>query len=79
VTPSSLMVSYQAEVIELATLAERRHRIEDYGRTRRERVQEIEQQRADRAAERRLLEGVNAFCASRRGPWKSPLLRCSTR
>jgi hypothetical protein len=52
---------YQAEVIELVTLAERRHRIEDYGRMLRERVQEIEQQRADRAAERRLLEGVNAL------------------
>jgi hypothetical protein len=33
---------YRAEVIELAELAERRHRIEDYGRMLRERAQEIE-------------------------------------
>ena len=33
-----LLDTYQAEVIELAELAERRHRIEDYGRMLRERV-----------------------------------------
>ena len=39
----------------------------DRGRMLRERVREITQQRADRAAELRLLEGVDAFCASVRG------------
>jgi site-specific DNA recombinase len=62
-----LIDAYQAEVIELAELAERRHRIEDHGRLLRERVREIAQQRVDRAAEWRLLEGVDAFCASVRG------------
>jgi site-specific DNA recombinase len=67
-----LIDAYQAEVIELAELAERRHRIEDHGRMLRERVREIEQQRADRAAELRLLEGVDAFCASVRGAMEEP-------
>src|SRR5262249_2761184 len=51
-----LIDAYQAGVIELAELAERRHRIEDHGQMLRERVREIEQQRADRATELRLLE-----------------------
>jgi site-specific DNA recombinase len=67
-----LIDAYQAEVIELAELAERRHRIEDHGRMLRERVREIEQQRADRAAELRLLEGVDAFCASVREAMEEP-------
>jgi len=67
-----LIDAYQAEVIELAELAERRHRIEDHGRMLRERVREIAQQRADRAAELRLLEGVDAFCASVRGAMEEP-------
>ena len=36
------------------------------------RVQEIEQQRRDRAAELRLLEGVDAFCASIRDAMVTP-------
>jgi site-specific DNA recombinase len=56
-----LIDAYQAEVIELAELAERRRRIEDHGLMLQERVGEIEQQRADQAAELRLLEGVEAF------------------
>jgi hypothetical protein len=36
--PGTLWNPYQAEVIELAKLAERRHRIEDDGRMLRERV-----------------------------------------
>ena len=67
-----LVDAYQAEVIELAELAERRRRIEDYGRMLRERVREIAQQRADRAAELRLLEGVDAFCASVQGAMEDP-------
>jgi site-specific DNA recombinase len=43
-----LVDAYQAEVIELPALAERRRRIEDHGRMLRERVREITQQRADR-------------------------------
>jgi chromosome segregation ATPase len=64
-----LIDAYQAEVIELA---ERRRRIEDHGRMLQERVGEIEQQRADQAAELRLLEGVEAFCASVRGALAEP-------
>jgi site-specific DNA recombinase len=67
-----LIDAYQAEVIELAELAERRRRIEDHGRILQERVREIAQQRADRAAELRLLEGVDAFCASVRGVLEEP-------
>jgi hypothetical protein len=35
-------------------------------------VQEIDQQRMDRAAELWLLEGVDAFCASVRGAMEDP-------
>jgi site-specific DNA recombinase len=67
-----LIDAYQAEVIELTELAERRRRIEDHGRMIRERMREIAQQRADRTAELRLLEGVDAFCASVRGAMEDP-------
>ena len=43
-----LIDAYQAEVIDLTELAERRRRIEDQGRMLRERVREIEQQRTER-------------------------------
>jgi site-specific DNA recombinase len=62
-----LVDAYQAEVIELSELAERRRRIEDHGRMLRERVRAIAQQRSERSADLRLLEGVDAFCASVRG------------
>jgi site-specific DNA recombinase len=48
-----LVDAYQAEVIELTELAERRRRIEDHGRMLRERVREIAQQRSERSAELR--------------------------
>jgi site-specific DNA recombinase len=64
--------AYQAEVIALTELAERRRRIAEQGHMLRERVREIEQQRADRAAELRLLEGVDAFGASVRGALEAP-------
>jgi site-specific DNA recombinase len=67
-----LVDAYQAEVIELPELAERRRRIEDYGRMLRERVREITQQRSERSAELRLLEGVDAFCASIRAAMTAP-------
>src|SRR5262245_32435607 len=53
-----LLDAYQAEVIELAELAERRQRLTEQRQLLRARVQEIEQQRLDRVAELRLLEGV---------------------
>ncbi|MGE3542024.1 MAG: recombinase family protein [Candidatus Tectimicrobiota bacterium] len=67
-----LLDAYQAEVIELTELAERRQRLTEQGQHLRARVQEIEQQRRDRAAELRLLEGVDAFCASIRDAMVAP-------
>ena len=67
-----LVDAYQAEVIELAELAERRQRLTEQGQLLRARVQEIAQQRRDRAAELRLLEGVDAFCASIRDAMVAP-------
>lgn len=67
-----LVDAYQAEVIELPELAERRRRIDDHGRMLRERVREIAQQRSERSAEIRLLEGVDAFCTSIRGAMEEP-------
>jgi hypothetical protein len=67
-----LIDAHQAGGIELAALGERRQRIEDHGEMLREHVRQITQQRADRAAELRLLEGVDAFCASVRGALAAP-------
>jgi site-specific DNA recombinase len=67
-----LIDAYQAEVIELAELPERAQRMAEQGRMLRTRIQEIKQQRMDRAAERRLLEGVDAFCASVQGALEEP-------
>jgi site-specific DNA recombinase len=67
-----LLDAYQAEVIELPELAERRQRLTEQGQLLRARVQEIEQQRQDRAAELRLLEGVEAFCAGIRDAMVAP-------
>ena len=49
-----LLDAYQAEVIELPELAEWRQRLMEQGQQLRARVQEIEQQRRDQAAELRL-------------------------
>ena len=67
-----LVDAYQAEVIELGELAERRQRLSEQGQLLRTRVQEIERQRIDRSAELRLLEGVDAFCASIRDAMATP-------
>ena len=67
-----LLDAYQAEVIELTELAERRERLTEQGQQLRARVQEIEQQRLDRAAELRLLEGVDAFGTSIRDAMVAP-------
>jgi len=69
-----LVDAYQAEVIERSELAERRRRIDDHGRMLRERVREIAQQRSERSAELRLLEGVDAFCTSIREAMEEPCL-----
>jgi site-specific DNA recombinase len=74
-----LLDAYQAEVIELIELAARRQRLTEQGQQLRARVQEIEQQRLDRVAELRLLEGVDAFCASIRDAMVAPLSRSSRR
>jgi len=67
-----LIDAYQAGVIALAALAERRQRLAEHGRMRRIRVQEIEPHRRDRTAELRLLAGVDAFCASVQGALEEP-------
>jgi site-specific DNA recombinase len=64
---SRLIDAYQAEVIELKELRERRQRIEEHGHMLKERLKEIEQQRTDREQEIRLLEGAEEFLASIRG------------
>ena len=69
---SRLVDAYQTGVIELAELAERRQRLSEQGQLLRTRVEEIEQQRLDRSAELRLLEGVDAFCASIRDAMAAP-------
>jgi site-specific DNA recombinase len=69
---SRLIDAYQAEVIELSELTERRQGVEAQGRMLRQRLREIEQQRANRENELRLLEGVEAFCASVRGSLEEP-------
>jgi hypothetical protein len=68
-----LLDAHQVDVIELTELA-RRRRIEDQWRLVWDWVQAIDQQRTDRAAELRLLEGVNAFDASVHGPMEAPSL-----
>ena len=67
-----LVDAYQTGVIELDELAERRQRLSEQGQLLRTRVEEIEQQRLDRSAELRLLEGVDAFCASIRDAMAAP-------
>ena len=69
---SRLIDAYQAEVIELAELSERRRGVEAQGRMLRERLREIEHQRANRENELRLLEGVETFCASVRESLEEP-------
>ncbi len=69
-----LIDAYQAGVIELGELRERRGRIEEHGRTLRERLSEIGRQRADREQEVRLLTGLDEFCESVRGALVEPSL-----
>jgi site-specific DNA recombinase len=59
-----LIDAYQAEVIELPELTQRRARIDEHGRMLRERLREIQNERVDREKELRLLEGMELFSAS---------------
>jgi site-specific DNA recombinase len=67
-----LIDAYQAEVIELSELRERRERIEEHWRMLKERIKEIEQRRTDREQEIRLVEGVEEFLASIRDALEEP-------
>ncbi|MCA1837337.1 MAG: recombinase family protein [Actinobacteria bacterium] len=67
-----LIDAYQAEVIELCELRERRARIEEHGQMLKERLKEIERRRTDREQEIRLLEGVEEFLASIREALEEP-------
>jgi site-specific DNA recombinase len=67
-----LIDAYQAEVIELSELSERRRGVEEQGRMLQERLRAIEQQQTSRENELRVLEGVEAFCASVRGSLEEP-------
>jgi site-specific DNA recombinase len=69
---SRLIDAYQAEVIELSELSDRRRGVEEQGRMLQERVRVIEQQRTSRENALRLLEGVEACCASVRGSLEEP-------
>ncbi len=59
-----LIDAYQAGVIDLTELQERRRRIDEHSGLLRERLAEIVTQRATREQELRLLEGVEGFSAS---------------
>ena len=74
-----LIDAYQAEVIDLTELAERRRRLDDHGRMLRERVREIEQQRTERTAELRSSKASKLFVLVSGRPWRSLLSRYSRR
>jgi site-specific DNA recombinase len=59
-----LIDAYQAGVIELAELQERRRHSEEQNQVLRRRWAELQQHRQEREQEIRLLQGLEAFCAS---------------
>jgi site-specific DNA recombinase len=67
-----LVDAYQAGVIELAELRERRERLAEQGRLLGDRLTELGQRQADRERELRLLTGMEAFCASVRAALDAP-------
>jgi len=67
-----LIDAYQAGVIELEELQERRQRIEEHGQVLSERLREIKQQRVEREQEIRLLAGLEEFRASICGALEEP-------
>jgi hypothetical protein len=70
---------YQAEVIDLTELVERRRRIDDHGRMLRERVREIGHNGQTGPWHCGCSKGLTPFAPVSGGPWKSLLLRCSKR
>lgn len=67
-----LVDAYQAGVIELVELKERRQRIEEHGSMLKARLAEIGKQRTDREQEIRLLQGLEEFCDSVRDSLVEP-------
>ena len=67
-----LIDAYQAEVIDLAELKERRERIEEHGRMLKRRLSEISEKRARREQEVRLLQGLEEFSESVRESLEEP-------
>lgn len=67
-----LIDAYQAGVIELGELHERRQRIAEHGHVLRERLAEVAARRTDREQQLRLMEGAEAFCASVRAGLDHP-------
>jgi site-specific DNA recombinase len=67
-----LIDAYQAEVIDLADLKERRERIEEHGRMLKRRLSEIREKRAEREQEVRLLRGLEQFSESVAGALEDP-------
>jgi site-specific DNA recombinase len=67
-----LIDAYQAGVIELSQLQERRKRNEEHGGLLQRRLNELEQQRREREQEIRLLQSLEQFCASVRDALVAP-------
>ena len=67
-----LIDAYQAEVIDLSELKERRERIEEHGRMLKRRLSEISEKRARREQEVRLLQGLEQFSESVRESLEEP-------
>ncbi len=67
-----LIDAYQADVIDLAELKERRERIEEHGRMLRRRLSEIREKRAEREQEIRLLRGLEQFSESLQAALEDP-------
>jgi site-specific DNA recombinase len=67
-----LIDAYQAGVIGLKQLTERRARVEEHGRMLRERVSEIQSHRTTHDQQLRLIEGLREFCASVRSTMDQP-------
>jgi site-specific DNA recombinase len=67
-----LIDAYQAEVIDLPELKERRERIEEHGRMLKRRLSEIREKRAEREQEVRLLRGLEQFSESVAGALEDP-------
>jgi site-specific DNA recombinase len=67
-----LIDAYQADVIDLAELKERREQIEEHGRMLKRRLAEIREKRAEREQEIRLLRGLEQFSESVAGALEDP-------